>query len=186
MRPVIETGSAQMFVVYGKAQRLYEMQARTRTRAQSCNVAGVRRNLGMIQYDVQHDSSVRETRRRITLPTLRTKKKRPGRKHGRHKRRRTKTRPNKKQDIKKTSGPASAGSPFEPVPPPAGRLFSAAYCRPPQYRLMNRKITAAERSAACSSMMSVGRSLLDIGKGADHRNDADEKEKVVHDSLLCL
>ena len=35
------------------------------------------------------------------------------------------------------------------------------------------------------SMMSVGRRFLDIGKGADHRNDADEEEKEVHDALLC-
>ena len=37
-----------------------------------------------------------------------------------------------------------------------------------------------------SSMMPVGARLLDIGKGADHRDDADEEEKVVHDALLCL
>lgn len=37
-----------------------------------------------------------------------------------------------------------------------------------------------------SMMMSVGRTLLDIGEGTDHREDADKKEKKVHDALLGL
>jgi hypothetical protein len=51
---VIQAGSAHLFVLHGKAQRLNQMQAAARVGGQTDDVAGVGWNFGLNQNDVKH------------------------------------------------------------------------------------------------------------------------------------
>src|SRR5207249_11568815 len=52
---VIEPGALQLFVVEGEAERAHEVQARAGVRREPDDVAGVRRDFGLDQDDVNQD-----------------------------------------------------------------------------------------------------------------------------------
>ena len=51
---IIEAGPLQACIIEGKAQRSDQMQPRTGVRAQANHVAGIRRDLGTMQDDIEH------------------------------------------------------------------------------------------------------------------------------------
>lgn len=52
---VIQTGTHEPFVFEGKPQRLHEVQSCPSIGAESNNIAGVGRNLGLIKDDMEHE-----------------------------------------------------------------------------------------------------------------------------------
>ncbi len=51
---IIQPGAAQFPVLQPEAERFDQVQARTGVGAQAHDVAGVGRNLGLIEHDVKH------------------------------------------------------------------------------------------------------------------------------------
>jgi hypothetical protein len=56
--PVIESGAFQLSIFERKAERLHQVQSRSRRETESANVAGIRRNLRLDQDDVEHATNV--------------------------------------------------------------------------------------------------------------------------------
>lgn len=55
---IIQSGAAQAFVVQLESQRFDQVQLAATVGAQADNVAGVRRNFRLIEYDVKHGDSI--------------------------------------------------------------------------------------------------------------------------------
>ena len=54
---IIETGTAQALVIQLEPQRLDQMQAVTGVGTQPDDVAGIGRNLGLIEHDIEHEQT---------------------------------------------------------------------------------------------------------------------------------
>ena len=64
---VVEAGAAQLLVVEGEAERLDQVQARAGVRAQADHVAGVGRDLGLVQDHVEHAGPGGSPRERLAV-----------------------------------------------------------------------------------------------------------------------
>ena len=72
---VVQSGAAHMFVVHRKSQRLNQMQTAPGVRGQANDVAGVGRNFGLDQNNVEHRLIVaRRSRRPVSVTRLGTGK----------------------------------------------------------------------------------------------------------------
>lgn len=64
---VIHAGATHGFFTEIEPQRLDEMQARTGIGAHADDIAGVRRNLGLVKDDMEHEKGLRATQDAICI-----------------------------------------------------------------------------------------------------------------------